>query len=45
MISSIKYKSWHQPLAIPYSGISIENDSFILHNARNMRLKDLIFKK
>lgn len=36
MISSIRYKSWHQPLAFPYSGIFIANDNLILHYAAHM---------
>lgn len=45
VISSIRYKSWHQPLAIPYSGTFIENDNLILHYAAHMDLKTLLFKK
>lgn len=45
MISSIRYKSWHQPLVIPYSGIFIANESLILHYAAHMYLKALLFKK
>lgn len=44
MISSIRYKSWHQPLAIPYSGIFIANDSLILLILL-MHLEALLFKK
>lgn len=42
MISGIRYKSWHQPLAIPYSGIFVANDSLILHNAANKHSKALL---